>query len=404
MTGGENLWRRTLCVDLIRAFPMGFLETVFSTFAMFLAIRVYDVPVLAKSCIIAAPSLGLLGSLFTVAFVRRGGWSVTKASALLWSISGGGFIVASFAGESATLYVLGLVIAGIFHQLVVPLLGQIYRRHYPDAIRGKLFSIMGFLRAIAAGSFAWLAGGWLNQGLEVHGLFLLFALFSFFQAVVTLWIKPVYLRKRNQLSLFEAFSHLRTDRRFAKLIGSWMILGLGNLLCMALFVEYITSADYGISMDVREVSLLTSTVPSLAFIVSIILWGIIYDTMEFYRLRVLINIFFMAGVVIYFQSDSFVGLCLGMVLHAIGKAGGNVIWTLWTTKFAPIDKVSEYMSVHTCFTGLRGVFSAFLAFPIAAALGPQNIGILGASLMLIASLLIAPEVREHWGKKIGKLE
>lgn len=395
----DNLWKRTFCVDLLRAFPMGFLETVFSTFAMFLAIRVYDVSVIAKSCIIAAPSLGLLGSLFTVAIVRRGGWSVTKTSAVLWVVSGSGFVLASLAKDSALYYVVGLVVAGVFHQLVVPLSGQIYRKHYPASIRGKLFSYMVFLRAGAAGVFAYFASGWLKSGLEIHWLFGIFSLCSFFQAIVTLLIKPVYLRKQNQLSLFDAFGHLKTDRRFAKLITSWMVLGMGNLLCMALFVEYITSIDYGLVMSVEEVSLLTSTVPSIAFILSIIAWGIIYDSMEFYRLRILINLFFIVGVVVYFQSDSFMWLCCGMVFHAVGKAGGNVIWTLWTTKFAPVDKVSEYMSVHTCMTGVRGVFSAFLAFPVAAALGPGSIGLLGGGLMLVASLMLAPELKEHWGQK-----
>ena len=395
----ETLWRRTLSLDLVRAFPAGFLETVFSTFAMFIAIRAYDVSVVAKSCIIAAPALGLLGSLLTVAFVRRLGWSVTHAAALLWGVSGLGFILAALAEASATQYVLGLVVAGIFHQLVVPLLSQIYRRHYPDSIRGKLFSYTGFIKAFSTGLFAWLAGGWLDEGMGAQSLFLLFALFSFLQAAVVLFIQPVYLRRQRQLSLFDAFAHLKTDRRFAKLISSWMVLGVGNLLCMALFVEYITNEDYGLAMQVEDVSLLTSTIPSIAFILSIIAWGAIYDSMEFYRLRILINVFFILGVVVYFQSSSFLGLSVGMVLHAVGKSGGTVIWTLWTTKFAPPDRVSEYMSVHTCFTGIRGVVSAFLAFPIAAALGPQSIGIIGGLLMSVASFMLYPEVREHWGKK-----
>ncbi|MFC4990719.1 MFS transporter [Rubritalea tangerina] len=120
--------------------------------------------------------------------------------------------------------------------------------------------------------------------------------------------------------------------------------------------------------------------------------------MEFYRLRVLTNVFFFLGLLVYFLVPSFWGLVIGISLHGIGKAGGNVLWSLWTTKFAPAEKVGEYMSVHTFFTGVRGVISAFLAFAIAKTLGPQVVAYIGASCILIASLMLLPELKANWKK------
>ena len=87
-----------------------------------------------------------------------------------------------------------------------------------------------------------------------------------------------------------------------------------------------------------------------------------------------------------------------MALHGMGKAGGNVIWSLWVTKFAPAESVGEYMSVHTCLTGVRGIATAFIAFPLILWIGPFGVGMIGAGLILLSSLWLMPEVIQNWRK------
>ncbi|NDF01570.1 MAG: hypothetical protein EB034_25395, partial [Verrucomicrobia bacterium] len=48
-------------------------------------------------------------------------------------------------------------------------------------------------------------------------------------------------------------------------------------------------------------------------------------------------------------------MALGAVIFGVSNAGGDVAWSLWVTKFAPPERVADYMSVHTFFTGVRGV-------------------------------------------------
>jgi len=334
-------------MDLLRSVPMGVVETVGSTFAMFVAVALLELDTLSKSAIIGGPAVGLLLGFFTVALVRRVGWSVNVAAALGWGISAVGYGVVALYPQDGTLFVAGVVVALLSHTLASPLQSQIYKHHYPDKIRGRLFSIVGMLRSTGSAVFGYFAGVWLlGRGVDYAPLFWVFAGCSVLKAVFTMGMRPVFLRRTRKLSLFQAFEHLRDDRRFRKLISSWMLLGFGNLLCIALFVEYITNPVYGFGFGAQKVSLLTTTLPMSVFIVSVFAWGIIYDKMEFYRLRVTVNVFFFLGILVYFLSPTFVGLCVGMTLHGIGKAGGNVLWSLWTTKFAPADKVSEYMSVH----------------------------------------------------------
>jgi len=122
----------------------------------------------------------------------------------------------------------------------------------------------------------------------------------------------------------------------------------------------------------------------------VFLWGLIFDRVNFFVLRVVINLFFIAAVLIFFFGGHVWTLYLGLALHGIGKAGGNIAWSLWVTKFAKAEHVAEYMSVHTFCTGLRGSAAPFLAFFAAAAFSPQLVGIVGASLMTISTLMIVP--------------
>jgi hypothetical protein len=399
----ENLehgaWKRTFFWDICRAFPLGVIETVTTTFGLLIAIRYLDVDMLSKSSLVAAPSVGLLLSLFSVAAVRWLGWSVNASAALAWLVAAVGFVIAAMGHESVMWYISGLVLALVAHSLSSPLLSQIYRRHYPGEIRGKLFSVVGMVQAGAAAGFAYLAGILLvDEKLGYDLLLWIFAASSLLKSCFTLMVRPVHLRRSDKLNLLDAFGHLKTDLVFRKLIITWMVLGLGNLLCIALFVEYIATDQYGFSLNEAKISMVTTTVPMLAFIISVFVWGIIYDKMEFYRLRVLVNLFFILGTLVFFFAPSYLWLCVGMALNGIGKAGGNILWSLWTTKFAPADHVGEYMSVHTCLTGFRGIISAFVAFPLILLVGPHVIGMIGAGLILLSTLWLIPEVKQNWGK------
>ena len=64
------------------------------------------------------------------------------------------------------------------------------------------------------------------------------------------------------------------------------------------------------------------------------------------------------------------------IIFGISNAGGDVAWSLWVTKFAPPNRVADYMSVHTFFTGVRGVMAG-----------------VSAALIVAASLLLLPELK-----------
>jgi len=89
---------------------------------------------------------------------------------------------------------------------------------------------------------------------------------------------------------------------------------------------------------------------------------------------------------------------MGAVIYGISNAGGDVAWSLWVTKFAPPERVADYMAVHTFFTGVRGVIAPIVAFQLALELPMAVLGFISSTLIVAATLLLVPEIK--LGRKI----
>ena len=390
----ENPARRTFILDNLRAWPGGCLETLAMTFVVLIAVRVFEADAWQKATLVAASSCGLLLSLFPVQLVRRTGISVNLGTALLWLISAGGLTVAVIGGGSFMVFLPAMVVALLCITLSIPLMSQIYRKHYPDRSRGRLFASTAVVRKASALIVALVFGKVLENDLDNFRLILLiYAICCVLMAGCVLAIKPVYLRRSNQVRLFGALEHLRKDRVFRSLLTSWMILGFGNLLCWSIFVEYVSNPDYGYELTEFTIAFITGSLPEIMFLLTVVIWGIVFDRVNFFLVRMILNVFFMGGVLFYFFGQGMWALCVGISLHGIGRAGGNIAWSLWVTKFAKADQVAEYMSVHTFMCGVRGVIAPFVAFPVIALLGPRVIGGAGFILIMIATLMIWPHLR-----------
>ncbi len=388
--------RRTFVVDSVRAVPAGVIETVSTTFSILLADRVFGAGIWSKASLVAIPSMGLLLSLFVVQAVRRSGVSVNASLAVIFSMAAVGFGIASFAGDDFEIYMLGMTLGLIGVTLNVPLFSQIYRRHYPDESRGRLFSITAFVRKVFAIAAALLFGWMLTVSLDYFPWLLrVYAVACLIMAALVLAIERVTLSPSNSVRLFDAFRHTTEDVAFRKLLISWMILGMGNLLCFSLFVEYVTNEDYGFNLSESHVSVITTVIPEALFLLFILIWGRLFDRMNFYVLRCLINVIFAVGILFYFLGDDLWALYIGIGLHGVARAGGNVAWSLWVTKFAKEENVAEYMSVHTFLTGCRGVIAPFIAFRMASTVGPMWVGFIGSGMIFVATAMLGPAIMSH---------
>ena len=87
------------------------------------------------------------------------------------------------------------------------------------------------------------------------------------------------------------------------------------------------------------------------------------------------------------------------MLYGVANAGGDVAWSLWVTKFAPAGRVADYMSVHTFFTGVRGVIAPVAAFHLVTICSLPTLGWISAAMIGFATLLLLPEIKLGCGAR-----
>jgi hypothetical protein len=185
------------------------------------------------------------------------------------------------------------------------------------------------------------------------------------------------------------------DRTLRWMLVSWMLMGFANLMMLPLRVEYLANPRYGLALDPQQVALYTLLIPSLVRLVLSPLWGRLFDRMNFFAVRIILNAGFAFSILSFFTGTSAAGLALGAVIFGAATAGGEIVWNLWVTKFAPPARVAEYMSVHTFFTGVRGIAAPIVAFQLTQHLLIGQIALICAGLIGLASLILVPESRRE---------
>jgi hypothetical protein len=208
------------------------------------------------------------------------------------------------------------------------------------------------------------------------------------------------LHHSGTLNPFVSLRYARKDALFRQVLIAWMLMGFANLMMLPMRVEYLANPKYGLAWSAAEIAFLVGVVPNSARLLLSPLWGWLFDRMNFFVLRVTLNVGFAIGILAFFTSNSLTGLLLGALVHGVSNAGGDVAWGLWVTKFAPPNRVADYMSVHTFFTGVRGVLAPLTAFHLTGVLSMSSLGLLSGGLIVAASLLLIPEIpfgRRHPG-------
>ena len=84
------------------------------------------------------------------------------------------------------------------------------------------------------------------------------------------------------------------------------------------------------------------------------------------------------------------GIYIGSVGYGLAMAGGNVNWSLWVTKFAPPGQESDYMTVHSFMTGVRGLVAPFVGFYMLNLISIQSWATIGSLLVALSIVLLFP--------------
>jgi MFS family permease len=395
---GSDVTRITYRYEKRRALAAGILEAAATIFLLLIAVRWYDAGAYAKALVAGGGSVGLLLAPWLVLRVENAGWPVAKAAARLAGLGALSFVIMAVV-PLLPVFVLGSIISLTTISAAIPLMTQIYQENYPEQQRGKLFSRTMMLRIGTTALFSDLAGRLLSDHISrFRYLLLVFAAASGFASFCLSRCPSRPLSASGGTHPFHAFRYLREDRIFRQTIISWIFLGFATLMMAPLRVEYLANPRYGVRvrgevLTAGMVALITGVIPNIARLILNPIWGWLFDRMNFFVLRITLNLGFMLGILSFFTTGSVVGLVIGAILFGISNAGADVAWSLWVTKFAPPQRVADYMSVHTFFTGLRGLAAPLTAFYLVSRLQPQLLGWISVGLIVIACAFLVPEIK-----------
>jgi MFS family permease len=404
-----------LYCECVRAVASGVLETASSTFLLLIAVRYFHSGQTAKGLLAASAQAGLALTPFVVHWVGRKGWRASRAAALFCGIGGGALlasaVVMSFSMRSGSgipawlaesVFIAGNSLGMLCGGAVVPLITQLYQDNYPDRRRGALFARAFMLRIATAAFFGLAAGKMLEYDFTFFlDLLYLFASASFLACVCLACAPARPLRREASAGPMHALRWVRRDPVFRRTLLLWMFVGFANLVMTPMRTEYLANPRYRLDFDPATIALLTLVIPCTVRFALSPVWGWLFDHVNFFRLRLAINAGFALGILTFFTGESLVGLFVGAVFYGVAGAGADVAWNLWVTKLARPDHVADYMSVHTLFTGLRGLVAPVVAFEAARCLPMWALGALTAALIVVGSLLILPEARNHDSRALG---
>jgi hypothetical protein len=383
----------TFRYEAFRAVSSGVIETASSTFLLVIAVQWFEAGAFAKGCVAAGSGLGYLLSPAVVAIVKHLQMPATLAAARL-ALTGGLAMAGAAAVPTLPVFTLASVVGLATAGALIPLLTQVYQDNYPPDTRGRLFSRTVMIRIVTAAAFSFGAGRLLSADITSFRLLLvLFSLALLFAAWCLMKIPSNVLASSGSSNPFRMFHAVRDDRVFRATLISWMFMGFANLMMLPLRVEYLANPKYGLALRPDVIAVLTGVVPNLARLVMSPIWGRLFDRANFFVLRMTLNLGFALGIVSFFTSDSTLGLMLAAVTFGVSTAGGDVAWSLWVTKIAPADRVADYMSVHTFFTGLRGLVAPMVGFALVEHYSMIGMGTVAAGCILIATLMLLPEAK-----------
>jgi len=383
----QEVQARTFRWDLTRGALFGVYETATITLAMLVAIRYFEAPDAVKSVIPATLGLGFLLSPLTLMLFQRIGTRLSYLLTAVWLICAFCFGLTVFT-TSAVAFVVGIGLAKMCGPQSAQLQTQLYSSNYLPKERGSRLSTAFLVTALSSILAGTAAGALLDLDLSYWRW--IFAFTTLCLVAMALTFTRIPSPVMGSLQAGDLRSNLLLplqDRLFGAMLVAWMFMGLGNLMMIPLRVEYLANPAYGINASNETVSLLLISVVSIARLLSTKLWGAAFDRFNFITVRCLLNLTFMASIVVFFSSDRLWQIGIGAGLLGIAFGGGGVMWTLWVTKVAPPDKVSAYMSMHGFTTGLRMTAAPFIGYAAINLGNPQIAGLIAVCLIAFATLI-----------------
>jgi MFS family permease len=357
------------------------------------ALQHFDAGPMAKAFIAGASFIGLMLSPLLVSLVGRLGLNTSRAlqvSALAGAIGIGiaGATAWMPRAESFPLFFFGVLLAIPLASAITPLLTAMWHGNLPDAVRGRHFAGVTSLSGAVAVVSSFLLTAWMRDDVGRYGEVLIgLAILALGAAWAAGRIPPTKVDSPSR-NPYAVLSLLWREPGFGAVNFAWFLLGFGNLATVPLRVEYLAGPEATFGYRSGTVLLLTLLIPQIVGLGATLIWGRVFDRFGFLELRILTNLLFAAGILLFFTPVPALQVA-GALVTGIGFGGEAVIWGLWVTRYATKGRTADYMAVHGFLTGVRGLFGPIAAYALIERFPLVSVTRIGVFLILLSALLFA---------------
>ena len=372
--------------ELVRFLSLTPIEGAWAIWLL-VAVQYFEASPFVKSFIASSTFFGLLISPFMLTVLSRFQLRISTALSSLYVIGAIGMLFIALS-QSLTFFLAGVSLAAVTG-CSPPLIAALWEQNSPASTRGLSYSKMFLFGLSAKIITGLLISFWLGDDIQhFRPVPILFCLLYISAAYAVRQIESEKLNKTG-VNPLSRLSLVWSDKIFGTILLAWMFLGVSNLTTFPLRTEFLASGKPFEAYAPWLIVLLIDVVPTIFRMASVVLWGKLFDKVNFILLRGTLNLIFGLSTLCFFTP--ILGLQIfGAMTKGFGHGGAGVAWSLWVTKFAPPEKTADYMAVHTFLTGIRGILSPMLAFWAIQHYTFGEFSYFAASLAFVAVLILAP--------------
>jgi hypothetical protein len=366
-------------------------------FGVFAGLTIPFIPVMGRrlgasplevSLLVAAPSIGLLGSIWWANAIHR---ASPLKMIIRPQVAGRGLLLLMPLVHGPRAYVMLILLMYAVTSIGSLAYAQVVREAYPQEVRAR---IVGFVRA-------WMALVWAVTSL-IAGHIMERAPFQWvFAAAAVVGVIAPFMLRRMQVSgtgqergtFRETWRLLDENRPFSRFLSGFFVFGFGVWLMSPAIPILLVDELHATNFQVGLLGGATSATAIAAYYY----WGRAMDRRP--ATHAVIPVFLIGTLtpLIYVIATSpWMALGAG-VTDGLTSAGIELGWLQGVLQYAPIGQVRHYVAIYNTLVGVRGVTAPLLSGLLIPVIGSKAVlvgsalcTLAGAALMRRAQRPVAP--------------
>jgi len=378
--------RRNFRIDTFSAICGGVYIAVLVTF-MPIVVRRLGGSTTDVAIVIAAPFIGHLLSAFTSYLLT--GFPQVRVVAGTVTVARATFLLGVLVAATPLMLAMTTVVSFVIATANISAYAALMQGIYPDRERASAMANVRIGGAIAGIAAAAVAGTFIDV-IPAAWVFAASALVGLPGAIAFFWVRydgSAKLAARRSLPAIAR--DVWADRKYRRLLLSFTVFGVGNLMNVAVYpimlVDHFNASNSFIGAMVA--------VSSATMIVAYLVWGRMIDRGSSIRLT-LVNTVVTLLIPIGYIAAADVWLLIPVaVVAGIVNAGGEITFFTNIVQIAPREKIGEYATAQSLLMGLRGTAAPFVAAALLSVADPRVVLLIGVIFMTAGCAIMAGAVR-----------